>query len=115
MSDIDNAPQRDSHQQGPNGEATIRSEGLEPPAPRRAIPPRLYRVSDLAGYSGLSRQTIHNYTTMGLLKESRWTQGGHRLYDEDVFARLDHIVRLKHGRKRLQEIREVLDSAGATL
>ena len=71
----------------------------------RAIPPKLYRIGEVVDYSGLSRQTIHNYTTMGLLRESRWTRGGHRLYDESVFARLDHITRLKQSQKTMQEIR----------
>ncbi len=55
-------------------------------------------------YSGVSRQTIHNYTTMGLLHESRWTAGGHRLFDESVFERLDQIAEMKAANKSLQEI-----------
>ena len=64
----------------------------------------------------MSRQTIHNYTTMGLLRESRWTDGGHRLYDESVFARLDEIAELKRQRMSLQDIREHfarIDARGA--
>jgi len=56
-------------------------------------------------YSGVSRQTIHNYTTMGLLRESRWTPGGHRLYDEATFERLDQIAGLRAQNKSLEEIR----------
>lgn len=73
----------------------------------RRIPPKFYRISDLVEYSGMSRQTIHNYATMGLLRESRWTNGGHRLFDESAFARLDQIIRLKHSNKTMKEIREV--------
>ncbi len=72
---------------------------------RRPIPPKLYRIGEVVDYSGMSRQTIHNYTTMGLLQESRWTEGGHRLYDESVFERLDKIAELKAQNKSLQEIR----------
>ena len=54
----------------------------------------------------MSRQTIHNYTTMGLLREIKWTAGGHRLYDESVFERLDTIAELKAQDKSLQDIRE---------
>lgn len=72
----------------------------------RRVPPKLYRIGEVVDYSGVSRQTIHNYTTMGLLHESRWTNGGHRLYDESVFERLDQIVRLKAQRKSMQDIRE---------
>ena len=73
---------------------------------RRPIPPKLYRIGEVVDYSGVSRQTIHNYTIMGLLRESCWTPGGHRLYDQSVFVRLDAIAELKARRKSLQEIRE---------
>ena len=59
-------------------------------------PPRkLYRIGEVTRHTGLSRQTVHNYTTMGLICESEWTPGGHRLYDELVFERLAVIEQLK--------------------
>jgi len=73
---------------------------------RQTRPPKLYRIGEVVEYSGMSRQTIHNYTTMGLLRELRWTDGGHRLYDESVFDRLDEIAELKTRRKSLRDIRE---------
>ena len=73
---------------------------------RRPIPPKLYRTGEVVEYSGVSRQTIHNYTTMGLLREARWTHGGHRLYDESVFERLDLIAELKERGSSLHDIRE---------
>ena len=72
----------------------------------RPRPAKLYRIGELVQYSGMSRQTMHNYSTMGLLREARWTSGGHRLYDESVFERLDEIARLKAGSKSLQDIRK---------
>jgi len=77
-------------------------------SPGRTIPPKLYRVGEVVEYSGYSRQTIHNYTIIGLLRESGWTKGGHRLYDEGVFWRLDQIARMKQQNKSLQEIRRQL-------
>ena len=74
----------------------------------KAPPPKLYRIGEVIEYSGVSRQTIHNYTTMGLLQESRWTRGGHRLYDESVFGRLDLVRRLRADGKSLQEIRAIM-------
>ena len=82
------------------------SPGPRPGRPRRPRPPKLYRIGEVVEYSAMSRQTIHNYTTMGLLQESRWTAGGHRLYDESVFERLDTISELKAQSKSLQDIRE---------
>ncbi|MFW6154675.1 MAG: MerR family transcriptional regulator [Planctomycetota bacterium] len=73
---------------------------------KRSIPPKLYRIGEIVDYAGLSRQTIHNYTTMGLLHESRWTRGGHRLYDESVFERLDQVIEMKRRNKSMREIRE---------
>ena len=71
------------------------------------IPAKLYRIGELVRYSPFSRQTIHNYTTMGLIRESQWTEGGHRLYDESVFEQLSKIIELKKS-KSLSEIRKIL-------
>lgn len=71
-------------------------------------PPKLYRIGEVVKHSGLSRQTVHNYTVMGLIRESEWTDGGHRLYGEDVFERLMIIGSLKL-RYRLGEIKRLLD------
>ncbi len=71
-----------------------------------AIPPKLYRIGEVVEYAGVSRQTIHNYATMGLLREKRWTKGGHRLFGEDVFERLATITRLKAEKKSMQDIRD---------
>jgi len=71
------------------------------------IPAKLYRIGELVDYTPFSRQTIHNYTIMGLIREAKWTEGGHRLYDESVFERLSEIIRLRKT-KTLLEIREAL-------
>ena len=70
-------------------------------------PVKLYRIGELVRYSPFSRQTIHNYTIMGLIREVQWTDGGHRLYDESVFERLSRIIELKKT-KTLWEIRRIL-------
>ena len=71
------------------------------------IPAKLYRIGELVSYTPFSRQTIHNYTIMGLIREVTWTEGGHRLYDESVFERLSEILRLRKT-KTLSQIREIL-------
>ncbi|MGD0552541.1 MAG: MerR family transcriptional regulator [Sedimentisphaerales bacterium] len=71
------------------------------------VPAKLYRIGDIVRYTPFSRQTIHNYTTMGLIREAEWTQGGHRLYDESVFERLSKIMEMKKT-KSLFEIRKIL-------
>ena len=71
------------------------------------IPAKLYRIGELVDYTPFSRQTIHNYTIMGLIRETKWTEGGHRLYDETVFERLSEIMRLRKT-KTLSEISAIL-------
>ncbi|MBN2315339.1 MAG: MerR family transcriptional regulator [Sedimentisphaerales bacterium] len=71
------------------------------------IPAKLYRIGELVSYTPFSRQTIHNYTIMGLIREAKWTEGGHRLYDETVFERLSEIMKLRKT-KTLMEISSIL-------
>ena len=71
-------------------------------------PVKLYRIGELVRHTPLSRQTIHNYTIMGLIREAEWTEGGHRLYDESVFQKLSKIIELKRT-KTLCEIRQILN------
>ena len=67
------------------------------------IPAKLYRIGELVDYTPFTRQTLHNYTIMGLIHEAKWTDGGHRLYDETVFERLSEIMQLRKT-KTLSEI-----------
>jgi DNA-binding transcriptional MerR regulator len=68
-------------------------------------PRKLFKIGEVMKYTGLSRQTIHNYTMMGLIKEAERTESGHRLYSEDVFGRIEKIEMLK----RHRPLREVMD------
>ena len=87
---------------------------MESPKPSEQfeLPPRYYRIGDIVRYAGLSRQTIHNYTTMGLIREVQWTPGGHRLYDESVFYRLRQIASLKRT-KTITQIRRLFEEQEA--
>ena len=71
-------------------------------------PVKRYKIGEAAEYTGLSRQTVHNYTVMGLIRESQWTDGGHRLYGESVFESLLRVEELKHTNS-LREIRRLFD------
>ena len=71
------------------------------------IPAKLYRIGEVVTYTPFTRQTIHNYTMMGLIREAQWTAGGHRLYDQSVFEKLSKILQLKKT-KSLSEIRQIL-------
>ena len=72
------------------------------------IPPKLYRASEIAQHLDVTRQTVHNYATIGLITEERRTPGGQRLFGESVFPRLLQIQRLKRTH-RLHEIRRIFD------
>ena len=48
---------------------------------------KLYRIGEIMRYTSLSRQTIHNYTVLGLISEAERTPGNQRLYAEETFAR----------------------------
>ena len=71
------------------------------------VPVKLYRIGEIVRHTPFTRQTIHNYTTMGLIQESDWTEGGHRLYDESVFEQLAKIMELRKT-QTLAEIRRTL-------
>lgn len=73
-----------------------------------SAPPKRYKIGELMEHTGLSRQTLHNYTIMGLIHANDRTKSGHRLYSEETFERLRLIELLKRHRT-LQEVREELD------
>jgi DNA-binding transcriptional MerR regulator len=83
------------------------AEGLPPGRAFPALPRKLYRVSEIAEHLGITRQTVHNYATIGLITEEDRTPGGQRLFAESVFDRLVLVQRLKP-LHRLSEIRRLL-------
>lgn len=76
-------------------------------------PEKLYRISEIMQYLEksarikISRQTVHNYTMLGLIEETTRTPAGHRLYEEGVFNRLVKIEILKR-HHTLREIKKLL-------
>ncbi len=71
-------------------------------------PKKLFKIGEVMKYSGLSRQTLHNYTCMGLITEMERTESNHRLYGEDVFDRIQAIEGLKES-NTLLEVKDLLD------
>lgn len=70
---------------------------------------KLFKIGEVMQYSGLSRQTVHNYTLTGLIQEARRTPSGHRLYDETVFDRLEEIKALQSKNYTLMQIKKLLE------
>jgi DNA-binding transcriptional MerR regulator len=54
-------------------------------------------------------RALHHYDRLGLLKPSRYTRAGYRLYYERDFARLEQIVTLKFIGFSLKEIKNILN------
>jgi DNA-binding transcriptional MerR regulator len=69
----------------------------------------LYRAREFARRSGVTVRTLHHYDRLGLLKPSRYTQAGYRLYSEPDLARLQQIVTLKFIGLSLKQIKEILN------
>ena len=80
------------------------------PAKATQPPPKRYRIGELARHTGLTRQTLHNYTRWGLIEEAEWTPGGHRLYDESVFTRLGAILRWRRNHT-VEQMKAMLEAA----
>ena len=69
----------------------------------------VHEVSELAG---VTVRTLHHYDAIGLLKPSRVTEAGYRLYDEAALMRLQEILLFRELEFPLGEIKRILDSPG---
>ena len=74
-----------------------------------AAPRKLFKVGEIMRHTKLSRQTVHNYTMLGLIKPAERTDSGHRLYGEEVFDRIRKIELLKL-HHTLEEVRAMLQA-----
>ena len=72
----------------------------------------VYRVGELAGLTGVSVRTLHHYDRIGLLRPSRQTDGGHRLYADRDLLRLQQVLTLRYLGFPLKQIGELLDRPG---
>jgi DNA-binding transcriptional MerR regulator len=70
---------------------------------------KLYKIGEVMQHSGLSRQTVHNYTVAGLIFEKTRTPSGHRYYDEGVFRRIEQIKILQQKNYTLIQIKKILE------
>ena len=67
-------------------------------------------VKEVSELSGVSVRTLHHYDAIGLLKATRVTQAGYRLYDDAALRRLQTILLFRELQFPLKEIREILDA-----
>jgi MerR family transcriptional regulator, thiopeptide resistance regulator len=76
--------------------------------PEQKAQEMLYQARDFAEKAGVTVRALHHYDHLGLLKPSRRTDAGYRLYAEQDFARLQQIVTLKFLGMSLKQIKHLL-------
>ena len=69
-------------------------------------------VKEVSLLTGVSVRTLHHYDAIGLLKPTRVTEAGYRLYDDRALSRLQTILLFRQLQFPLKEIRDILDSPG---
>ena len=69
-------------------------------------------VKEVSSLTGLSVRTLHHYDAIGLLKPTRMTEAGYRLYDDAALQRLQSILLFRELQFPLKEIKVILDTPG---
>ena len=70
-----------------------------------------YTINKLAQLAGISTRTLRYYDELGLLKPSRISTSGYRIYGGTEIARLQQILFYREMEVPLEEIRKILDSS----
>jgi len=70
---------------------------------------KLFKAREFAEAAGVTVRTLHHYDRLRLLRPSRYTGAGYRLYSERDFARLEQIVALKFIGFPLKDIKKILN------
>lgn len=65
-------------------------------------------ISQVAQLTGISVRTLQYYDEIGLLKPTKLTQSGYRLYDEEALQHLQQILFFKELGFKLKDINEIL-------
>ena len=66
-------------------------------------------VKEVRDLTGVSVRTLHHYDAIGLLKPTRVTEAGYRLYDDAALGRLQTILFFRQLQFPLKEIKRILD------
>ena len=69
-------------------------------------------VNEVSKLTGVSVRTLHHYDAIGLLRPTRVTEAGYRLYDDTALARLHQILLLRELEFPLKDIGAILDAPG---
>ena len=69
-------------------------------------------VKEVSRITGVSVRTLHYYDAIGLLKPTKVTEAGYRMYDDTALSRLQNILLFRELQFPLKEIKVILDSHG---
>lgn len=67
-------------------------------------------VNEVSKLTGVSVRTLHHYDAIGLLKPTKVTDAGYRMYDDAAISRLQSILLFRELQFPLKEIKTILDS-----
>ncbi len=67
-------------------------------------------VNEVSKLTGVSIRTLQYYDKIGLLKPTKYTESGYRLYDDTALERLQQILLFRELEFPLKEIKEILSS-----
>lgn len=67
-------------------------------------------VKEVSKLTGVSVRTLHHYDAIGLLKPTKVTEAGYRMYDDTALSRLQNILLFRELQFPLKEIKAILDS-----
>lgn len=67
-------------------------------------------VHEVAELTGITVRTLHYYDEIGLLKPTKVTEAGYRMYDDTALSRLQSVLLFRELEFPLKEIKAILDS-----
>lgn len=70
---------------------------------------KMKTVNEVSRLAGISVRTLHHYDAIGLLKPTKVTEAGYRLYDRQALVRLQSILMFRELQFPLKEIKMILD------
>ena len=69
-------------------------------------------IKEMSEISGVSVRTLRYYDEIGLLKPTRLTDAGYRLYDNKALERLQEIMFFKELEFSLADIKQIMENPG---
>ena len=68
-------------------------------------------VQEVSNLTGVSVRTLHYYDQIGLLKPTKITESGYRMYDVEALEQLQHIMLFRELQFPLKDIKKIIHSS----